>query len=143
MSSANNTYDKSKHFAKNRIKREKFILDNIGLGEDYDVFEEISQKYGNKVLHIITDTGIYKLITADDNKLITMWVARPQQLKDLYKRNHAELPKWLLQKAIDHKQMGYCFIGENNPHNHYNKNSKIAHIKENLKPDRRKNKIIY
>lgn len=141
---SDNTYNKSQHFAENRAKREKFILDNIGLGEDYDIFEEISSKYGNKVLHIITDTAIYKIVTADEEqKLITMWVARPQQLKDLYKRNHAELPKWLLQKAIDHKQMGYCFIGENNPHNHYAKHNKQQKLNSGMRKSQRKQKITY
>ena len=135
------TYEKTQHFAEQRSKREKFIIDNIGLGEDYDTFEEISPKYGNKVLHIITDTGIYKIVTADEEaKLITMWVARPQQLKDLYKKHHAQLPKWLLQKAIDHKQMGYCFIGENNPHNHAGGQNKYTY---NLKRSQRKQKISY
>ena len=137
------TYEKSLHFAKQRNKREEFIIRNIGLGEDLDEFQEADRRNDNPVLHIITDTGIYKIMTQDKKTLITMWVARPQQLKDLYKKHHAELPKWLLQKAIDHKQMGYCWIGENSPHKHYNPKSAQEQIHNNVKPDRRKHKVIY
>lgn len=137
------TCEKTQHFAEHRSKREKFITEAIGIGEDYDVFEETSPKYGNKVLHIITDTAIYKIVSAEDNKLITMWVARPQQLKDLYKRHHTELPKWLLQKAIDHKQMGFCFIGENNPHNHYSKHNTYQKLNSGMRKSQRKQKLTY
>ena len=137
------TYKKTQHFAEQRNKREEFIIRNIGLGEDLDEFQETDRRNGSPVLHIITDTGIYKIMTQDKKTLITMWVARPQQLKDLYKKHHTELPKWLLQKAIDHKQMGYCWIGENNPHTHYNPKSAQEQIRNNVKPDRRKHKVIY
>ena len=137
------TYEKTQHFAEQRSKREKFILNTVGLGEDLDEFPEIDKKYNSQVLHIVTTTGVYKIMTPDKEKLITMWIARPQQLKDLYKKHHAELPKWLLQKAIDHKQMAYCFIGENNPHMHYNPKSAQEQIRNNVKPDRRKHKVIY
>lgn len=137
------TYKKTQHFAEQRNKREEFIIRNIGLGEDLDEFQEADRRNGNPVLHIITDTGIYKIMTPDKKTLITMWVARPQQLKDLYKKHHVKLPKWLLQKAIDHKQMGYCWIGENNPHTHYNPKSAQEHIHNSIKSNRRKHKVIY
>ena len=137
------TYEKTQHFAEQRSKRENFILNTVGLGEDLDEFLALDKKYNSPVLHIITTTGVYKIMTPDKEKLITMWIARPQQLKDLYKKNHAELPKWLLQKAIDDKQMGYCWIGENNPHTHYNPKSAQEQIRNNVKPDRRKHKVIY
>jgi hypothetical protein len=140
MSQVNN---KSQHFAEERKKREQFIINTIGLGEDLNVFEEIDKKYGNPVLHITTDTGVYKIVTKDTNYLITMWIARPQQLKDLYKRHHTELPKWLLQKAIDHKQMGYCYIGENNPHNHYAHKNTAEKTKDIMRKSQRKQKVIY
>ena len=137
------TYKKTQHFAEQRNKREEFIIRNIGLGEDLDEFQEADRRNGSPVLHIITDTGIYKIMAPDKKTLITMWVARPQQLKDLYKKHHVKLPKWLLQKAIDHKQMGYCWIGENNPHTHYNPKSAQEHIHNSIKSNRRKHKVIY
>lgn len=136
-------YEKSQHFKEDREKRERFILNTIGLGEELDTFEEIDKKYGKPVLHIITDTGVYKIMTPDRSKLITMWIARPQQLKDLYKKHHAQLPKWLLQKAIDHKQMCYTYVGEASPHNHFGKSNHSNALKDMTRKSQRKSKVIY
>ena len=133
---------KSKHLTDDRAKREEFIKNTIGLGEDLDVFDEVSPKDGRPCRHIITDTGVYKIVSAEDDTLITMWIARPSQLKELYKKHHTPLPEWLLRKAIYYKQNYLTYVGESNPHYH---KSTTKGFNSNLKPVRGKKnkKIIY
>lgn len=134
--------DRTKHCERDRKKRLQFISNTIGMGEDLDTFEEITHNTQKPCLHIITTTGVYKIVSLPEHKLITAWIARPQQLKDLYKKHHKELPKWLLVKAVEHKQDYLTYVGESSKHYH---GSTTKGFESNLKPVRGKKnkKIVY
>lgn len=98
----------SKHYKKQRYKREKFI--NKYFNGDGEIIDEFTVDKGHKnglERHCITNTGIIIIYNAESGKLVSKLVARPNQVKRYYKNSGREPPKWLLDLCKWHEDLNY------------------------------------
>ena len=98
------------HYLNQRYKREKFI--NECIGGDGNIIDKfvVDKGHSNGMeLHCVTDNGIILIYNLQSEKLITKIVARPQQIKRLYRNAGKEnkIPSWLMELAEWHKELGY------------------------------------
>lgn len=92
----------SLHYQKERVDRDKYIRENIGVGEIIDSFTMDRGHTGGPEIHSVTNTGIIVVCNATTGKLITTLIARPEQLKRLYETIGGKPPRKLLRLAYKH-----------------------------------------
>ena len=98
----------SKHYKRQRYKREKFIDRHLnGDGKVIDSF--IVNKGHKKGLerHDITDNGIIIVYNAESNRLVTKLIARSGQIQRYYYKSGREPPEWLLELCQWHEDLHY------------------------------------
>lgn len=101
----------SKHYSRERCRREKFI--NKCCNGDGKVIDEFVVDKGHKnglERHCVTDTGMIIIYNLNSGKLVTKKIARPQQIKNLYIIKNKIPPRWLLDLAQWHKSFGMNYI---------------------------------
>ena len=92
----------SVHFYIERQSRETFINQFIGRGSVVDSFVVDRGHPDGAELHSVTDTAIIIIHNASTNKLITELIARPEQLRRLYRSVGKEPPRKILKLAYKH-----------------------------------------
>lgn len=98
----------SKHYDKQRSKRQRFI--NKHINGDGNIIDSFVVDKGHKdgvEVHSITDTGLIIIHNKDTGKLVTKLIARPEQIKRYYKDSDKQPPRWLLSLAEWHKSLRY------------------------------------
>lgn len=85
------------HYKTERRRREKLIQE-IGEGTVISSMVEYSEKTKT---YLISDTGIITVVNYSTKKIITRFIARPNQIKKYY---NGEPPQYLLQIALEHKK---------------------------------------
>lgn len=97
-----------KHYKKKRYKRERFI--NKFLNGDGKVIDSFIVDRGHVEgleRHDVTENGIILVYNAESKKLVTKLIARPTQVKKLYKDSGKEPPEWLLYLCKWHTDLNY------------------------------------
>lgn len=97
----------SVHYRTERQERHAFIQEYIGEGSIIDSFVVDRGHPGGAEVHSVTDTGIIIIHNQRTNKLITELIARPEQLRKLYRLQDREVPKELLSLAYKHNIASY------------------------------------
>ena len=92
----------SEHYINERQERNFFINTFIGKGNIIDQFVVDRGHPGGAEIHSVTDTAIIIIHNQSTNKLITELIARPEQLRRLYRSVGKEPPKKVLRLAYKH-----------------------------------------
>ena len=94
----------SKHWRKDRQVRSKIIA-QIGLGQ---VVKEVVVDRGHRngpEVHKITTTGLVVICNQRTGIMVTILIARPNQIKRYYAENEA--PQEIINLAFEHMKAGY------------------------------------
>lgn len=94
----------SKHWKTDRQKRNQIIA-QIGMGR---VVKEVTIDRGHKngpEIHKITSTGLIVIYNKRTNIMITILIARPNQIKRYYAEDEA--PQKIINLAFEHMRAGY------------------------------------
>lgn len=97
----------SVHYSTERQDRNSFINNYIGTGNIVDSFIVDRGHPGGAEVHSVTDTAIIIIHNAITKKIITELIARPEQLRRLYRSIGQEPPKHLLKLAYKHNAERY------------------------------------
>lgn len=98
----------SKHYKTKRHKREKFIKEHLhGDGEVIDSFIVDNGHCKGIERHEVTSNGLIIIYNNSSNLLVSKLIARPQQIRKLYKTKNKAPPKWLIKLALHHQKMNY------------------------------------
>lgn len=95
------------HFASERLERDRFIHNVIGIGRVIDSFVVDRGHVKGPEIHNITDTAVIMIYNQKTKRLITEIVARPEQLRRLYGERGEKPPRWLLNLAYKNNLLGY------------------------------------
>lgn len=108
MKAKNKEANISKHYKKQRYKREKFINKYVnGDGKVIDSFI-INRGHVNGIeRHDITENGIILIYNNNSNILVSKLIARPSQIKRYYKATNKTPPSYLIYLAQWHEDLGY------------------------------------
>lgn len=90
------------HYSTERQERHAFIQEYIGEGNIIDSFVVNRGHPGGDEIHSVTDTAIIIIRNQKTNKVITELIARPEQLRRLYRSENREVPKRVLSLAYKH-----------------------------------------
>ena len=90
-----------------RSTRLQFIKNNIGIGIAVNSFIEDKGHSNGPELHTITSTGLIVIRNFYSKKLVTVLIARPQQIKRYYIARQLKVPKNLVDIAYAHSLAGY------------------------------------
>lgn len=97
----------STHYITEHSERQAFINDNIGRGVVVDSFIVDHGHPNGAEIHSVTDTGVIIIQNSSTLKLITELIARPEQLRRLYRSDGREPPKKILGLAYKHNRERY------------------------------------
>lgn len=92
----------SVHYNIDRQSRNTFINNCIGVGEVVDSFIVDRGHPGGAEIHSVTDTAIIIIHNQKTNKLITVLIARPEQIRRLYRSAGKTPPKNIIKLAYKH-----------------------------------------
>lgn len=92
----------SDHYSEDRQDRDAFIRDVIGVGNIIDSFVVDRGHPGGAEIHSVTDTAIIIIHNQKTKKLITEIIARPEQLRRLYRGSGKKIPRKVLSLAYKH-----------------------------------------
>ena len=94
----------SKHWRKDRQTRSRIIA-QIGLGQ---IVKEVVIDRGHRngpEVHKITTTGLVVIYNQRTGIMVTVLIARPNQIKRYYAENEA--PQKIINLAFEHMRAGY------------------------------------
>ena len=97
----------SVHYNTERQGRDLFINDFIGVGKIVDSFIVDRGHPGGAEIHSVTDTAIIIIHNQKTNKLITELIARPEQIRRLYRSAGKTPPKKIIELAYKHNRDRY------------------------------------
>ena len=97
----------SDHYNIERQSRYEFITQNIGVGNVVDSFIVDRGHPGGAEIHSVTDTAIIIIHNQKTNKLITELIARPEQIRRLYRLYGRTPPRKIIELAYDHNKYRY------------------------------------
>lgn len=95
------------HYINDNKSRVEFIKNHIGIGNKVDTFYWDKGHPNGAEYHTITDTGIIIVRNARTMKVVTILIARPQQIKRYYIANNQPIPFNVVQVAYEHQLKGY------------------------------------
>ena len=95
------------HYSAERHGRNTFIKEYIGKGNIVDSFVVDRGHPGGAEIHNVTDTAIIIIHNQKTNKLITELIARPEQLRRLYRSENRKVPSDILSLAYKHNIASY------------------------------------
>lgn len=90
------------HYSTERQERHAFIQKYIGQGNIIDSFVVDKGHPSGAEIHSVTDTAIIIIHNQRTSKLITELIARPEQLRRLYRSENREVPSKVLSLAYKH-----------------------------------------
>jgi UDP-N-acetylglucosamine enolpyruvyl transferase len=94
------------HFSQDRIERATYIAETVGFGEVIRTAEYYDSD-GRYACQQITDTGVV-VIRNDRNMLVTMYIAEPDQMIEIFHRfGWGRVPVALWNKVKKNAQKGY------------------------------------
>ena len=102
----------TRHFEmdKNVAVRHEVIEKYIGFGADIFSAElDRGHKNGSEI-HVVTDTAIIKIYNTRTHKHVTDIIARPNQIKRVYRAKGQYAPKWLLDIAYENQERGFNLV---------------------------------
>lgn len=94
----------SKHWREDRQRR-SHIIAQIGMGQ---IIKEVTVDRGHKngpEVHKITSTGLVLVYNKRTGIMVTILIARPNQIKRYFDEN--EVPQEVINLAIEHTKAGY------------------------------------
>ena len=93
------------HFRDERADRATYIAQTIGFG---DIIHSVECYHFNTYqIRQLTETGVM-IIRSPSNEIITMFIAKPDQVKSYYMMNNlGRVPQWLATKVKKNWQKGY------------------------------------
>lgn len=97
----------SVHYGVERQERHAFIQEHIGEGNIIDSFVVDRGHPNGAEIHSVTDTAIIIIRNQRTSKLITELIARPEQLRKLYRLENRKVPAKLLSLAYKHNMAFY------------------------------------
>lgn len=97
----------TQHYINDRKNRIDFINDVIGVGTIVDSFVVDKGHRNGAEIHSITDTGIIIIRNYHTKKLVTMLIARPQQIRRYYIIENKAIPLNIVSIAREHQRKGY------------------------------------
>lgn len=97
----------SVHYSTERQARHAFIKEHIGEGNIIDSFVVDRGHPSGAETHSVTDTAIILIHNQRTKKLITELIARPEQLRRLYRSENREVPARVLSLAYKHNIASY------------------------------------
>ena len=97
----------TEHFCADLQERDAFIQNTIGYGSIVDSFVVDRGHPGGAELHSVTDTAVIVIHNLSTNKLITELIARPEQIRRLYRSTGKEPPRKILKLAYKHNMERY------------------------------------
>ena len=95
------------HYSSDRQERRTFIQEHIGEGNIIDSFVVDRGHPNGAEIHSVTDTAIIIIHNQKTNKLITELIARPEQLRRLYRAENRRVPSNILSLAYKHNIASY------------------------------------
>lgn len=97
----------SKHFSKTRLERFQLAI-TLNKNAPIDKIFFVNKFHENgPELHIVTQNAIIYIINYNTRKLITVFIARPNQLIRLYEHVNLQVPEKMLSLAKDYKRKHY------------------------------------
>ena len=99
------------HFSVERKERVDFINQYIGFGEDIASNIFLSQKRAMKTStptkSVLTDTGIIKILSLEDDVLITAYIATISEATAIYRKCHKVkyCPDWLMTQLYSNQYL--------------------------------------
>lgn len=95
------------HYALERQNRFQYIKEHIGFGKIRDEFEVDNNHPNGVEIHKITSTAIVLVFNKRTEKLVTVFVAKPNRIKRYYMSVGREAPQDIIDKAIENRDKGY------------------------------------
>ena len=97
----------SSHALNERADRIAYIATTIGFGEV--IARKVVEDERGKAMRLLTDTGVIIVTDLREERILTMWIANPTQVKDFYPdgvRNQAvlRLVKKYMEKGYQNEQ---------------------------------------
>ena len=97
----------SVHYNTERQERHTFIKEQIGEGNIIDSFVVDRGHPDGPEIHSVTDTALIIIHNQRTNKLVTTLIARPEQLRRLYRAEDRSVPRSVLSLAYKHNIIRY------------------------------------
>lgn len=97
----------TKHFSLDRNDRNDFIKKYIGYGNVVKTFTVDRGHKNGAEWHTVTSTGLIIVQNAHTHRLVTILIARPNQIKRLYENKGLTAPGYLIDLARKHQEYGY------------------------------------
>lgn len=98
------------HINKNRFFRFKKALE-LNNNSEIDKSFLVDKGHPNgPEIHNVSEKGIIFIINAKTKKLVTILIARPNQIKRLYIACNLKVPHKIIQCSIDNVNNGYNYI---------------------------------
>lgn len=97
----------SEHFLRDRQTRDMFIHEAVGDGNVVAQFVVDNGHKNGKEIHSVTDTAVIIISNQITGKLITKIIARPEQVKRLYRSRGEVPPRKILCLAYKHNILSY------------------------------------
>lgn len=88
------------------------IQNEIGYGYVVDSFVIDRGHHQGAEVHKVTSTAVVLIYNMQTSQFITEIIARPEQLRRLYRTQNRDVPKWLLRLAYDHNRKKYNELKE-------------------------------
>jgi hypothetical protein len=101
----------SKHYNTKRYNREKFIEECFN--DDGHIIDGFIVDKGHPrgaEVHSITDKGIIIVHNLNSGVLVTKLIARPNQIKRVYRAKGQYAPRWLLDIAYENQNRGFNLV---------------------------------
>lgn len=100
----------TKHYHNDRKNRINFIKNVLGIGNVVDNFVVDKGHPNGAEIHSITDNGIIIIQNYNTKKLVTMLIARPQQIKRYYIAENKTIPLDIIRVAYEHQIKHYNYL---------------------------------
>lgn len=95
------------HLTIDRANRVRAIKELIGFGKQVRGFKVDNHHRNGAEYHLVTSTALILIFNFRTKKLITILVARPNQIKRYYEAAGDTAPQELLDLAYEHYKLGY------------------------------------
>ena len=95
------------HLSVDRANRTHVVKELIGYGKPVRGFKVNRHHRNGMEYHLITSTALVMIFNFNSKKLITVLVARPNQIKRYYEAAGETAPQELLDLAYEHYKLGY------------------------------------
>lgn len=95
------------HLTNDRVTRINAIKELIGFGKPVCGFKVDNHHRNGAEYHLITTTALILIFNYNSKKLITVLIARPNQIKRYYDSSNKVAPEELINLAYEHTKKHY------------------------------------